>query len=82
MNEKAFPNQLEMIDHVTYREVIKGGMDLRDYFAAKALQGIMNQDPDTLFRVFSKTGQTLSVAVSEMAYTFADAMLKTRKETK
>ncbi len=45
------------------------GMTLRDYFAAKAMQGIMS-DPD----------MTMSAAkVAEWAYMQADAMLEARK---
>jgi hypothetical protein len=46
-----------------------GGMDLRDYFAAKALQGIM-VDPM----------MTMSAdKIADWAYEMADAMLKARE---
>jgi hypothetical protein len=61
---KAFP---------THREE---GMELRDYFAAKALPAVI-ADPDT-----QKTGKLLelpfSVVAASIAYTFADAMMEAR----
>ena len=69
---KAFPNQIEMIDHVTYREVMKGGMELRDYFAAKAMQGI------------SANSNIKNVSNEEFAnacYELADAMMEARNDT-
>ena len=41
------------------------GMTLRDYFAAKAMQGLLAQDKFTV--------------VPELAYEMADAMLKARQ---
>lgn len=59
---KAFPNSKYLDSH-------DNGMDLRDYFAAKALTGLlteanMNYKDD---------------AVAELAYSLADAMMKARK---
>lgn len=75
--EKAFP-AFEVIDQwdkgaEKYRETIApmGGMDLRDYFAAKAMQALipaLYQHP-TLF----------DELVAESAYRYADAMLKARE---
>jgi hypothetical protein len=46
------------------------GMTLRDYFAAKAMQGLLAAD----------TGFTMySVQISELAYKQADAMLEARE---
>jgi hypothetical protein len=47
------------------------GMSLRDYFAAKAMQGIMAADPDEL--VSYKWA-------AERAYKQADAMIKEREK--
>lgn len=58
-NEQAFPTQLHGGD----------GMTLRDYFAAKAMQGIVS-DPDLGMGVAD---------VAEWAYTQADAMMKARE---
>jgi hypothetical protein len=59
---KAFPNP-----HLTNET----GMELRDYFAAQALQGIV--------RTFTEIGDYLPENLSEDAYRIADAMMKERK---
>jgi hypothetical protein len=53
-------------------QTFKEGMTLRDYFAAKAMQGLMGRawgdmDADKLFRTWANS-----------AYKMADAMLKAR----
>ena len=62
----AFPCDLTAYDE----EVVKNiqGMTLRDYFAAKAMQGMLANGESGL--------QTLSQA----AYILADAMLKAREQ--
>lgn len=52
-----------------YNEKVIKGMTLRDYFAAKALQGIMT-DPGVLMG---------ADRIAEWAYAQADAMLEARK---
>jgi hypothetical protein len=47
------------------------GMTLRDYFAAKVLQGLCAVDADH---------RPLASAAAEVAYSFADAMLKEREK--
>ena len=49
------------------------GMTLRDYFAAKAMQGIVSQDGDLCD---SNYGEPSGIAYA--AYHLADAMLKAR----
>lgn len=46
------------------------GMDLRDYFAAKAMQGLVASDPDR--------GPDQVPHIVQSAYIVADAMLKAR----
>lgn len=46
------------------------GMTLRDYFAAKAMQGILACESDTGIPAYD---------IAEFAYAQADAMLKVRK---
>jgi hypothetical protein len=46
------------------------GMTLRDYFAAKAMQGLLANDSDPLFE-----------RVAEWAYDIADEMMKERNKT-
>jgi hypothetical protein len=50
------------------------GMTLRDYFAAKALQGFL-ADP----KPFYDNGEGLPKAYATEAYIYADAMLKARE---
>ena len=58
---KAFP--------VIYNGVHEEGMDLRDYFAAKALQGLLASDTHAPVDTFA-----------EKAYEMADAMMKAREQ--
>ena len=66
MNEPAFPN-----------EGFNGwgspfqGMTLRDYFAAKAMTGLLTAEI---------VGEYSNEHVAEIAYRIADAMLKAREE--
>jgi hypothetical protein len=46
------------------------GMSLRDYFAAKAMQGLVS-DPDLVID---------SAQVAQLAYVYADAMLQAREK--
>lgn len=62
----AFAQQLEC-NRDGY--AVTGGMTLRDYFAAKAMQGIMT-DPDMTMGADK---------IAEWAYMQADAMLKARE---
>jgi hypothetical protein len=60
----AFPS------HGSMGEVTHEGMTLRDYFAAKAMQGLLLDDNGD----FSDRD-----CLAEKAYAFADAMLEVRK---
>jgi len=62
-NEQAFPNP--------HRTDITG-MSLRDYFAAKAMQG-------TLFHIEKILKQDEMQGLANMSYRMADAMLKARE---
>ena len=53
------------------------GMTLRDYFAAKAMLGGINLIPHM---ATPKVDKTIPQIISEMAYEYADAMLKAREE--
>lgn len=55
------------------------GMALRDYFAAKAMQGLF----DFWVAVNSKTtiNDPDAKIIAEMAYEYADAMLKAREQS-
>ena len=69
MNEPAFPGQW---DHGPSGIQSFSGMTLRDYFAAKAMQGILSDPNIAIPR--QKT--------AEWAYGIADAMIKERDEKK
>lgn len=66
----AFPVVVQLSDnHLVRREE---GMTLRDYFAAKALQGMLaNQHP------YQASDEHM---FARDAYTLADAMIRARKE--
>ena len=64
---QAFPNP-------HYNNVY--GMTLRDYFAAKVLQGVMSSVEMGI--VFSKGDKPPSDEIAESCYAMADAMMKTR----
>lgn len=67
-NPQAFPL------NDTQWSIVEKGMDLRDYFAAKAMQGfISTMNPTT-----SMGGAEDHLAVN--SYNIADAMLKTRSK--
>jgi len=63
---KAFPNE----------RLFQQGMDLRDYFAAKALQGLLASS-DVNQERFGATGFVDNLVKS--AYIYADAMMKERE---
>jgi len=65
MNEPAFPGVDDLGDPYT-------GMTLRDYFAAKAMQGFAS--------TLTGTAPVLFDVLSRDAYLMADAMLKARGE--
>lgn len=60
-NEPAFPTHLNLTQ----------GMTLRDYFAAKAMTGLLTAEI---------VGEYSNEHVAEISYRIADAMLKARNE--
>jgi hypothetical protein len=54
--------------------VVAFGMELRDYFAAKAMQGILASDPD------DQGHEDNLKAIAVVSYKMADAMMKARDE--
>lgn len=74
---KAFPIVIDretQIANDTNFAIQEDGMDLRDYFAAKAMQSIITD---------GKLGKTLihndyMKKMAEMSYEYADAMMETR----
>lgn len=75
MNEPAFPTGI--ITDPRNGKIIGGsnGMTLRDYFAAKAMQSILNSDKYVGLIGVNRYEQR----TAEDAYKMADAMLKARE---
>jgi hypothetical protein len=72
----AFPHVADLVQHspnggITTKPITSGGMTLRDYFAAKAIQGML------ACPVQPQSGPDM---YARDAYTIADAMLKAREE--
>lgn len=63
----AFPRS----ESLQYSQHITGGMTLRDYFAAKAIQGMLAENGGG-----ARSNDDLAV----IAYALADAMLKARNQ--
>lgn len=57
----------------------QGGMTLRDYFAAKAMQGLIAHEERAKPLASCNLGD-FDVRVSVCAYRYADAMLKAREQ--
>lgn len=70
--ECAFPVKMDMGDGSRIEGM---GMSLRDYFAAKAMQGILS-NPGQLDNVNKESAEW----VSRDAYLVADAMLRAREK--
>ena len=79
-NPPAFPSGL--IDPSTPEDHVQSlhkGMTLRDYFAAKAMQGLLTIPAETLSESKTDKHERLDSYVSYLAYAMADAMLKARE---
>lgn len=68
--------QPEALEMATFQTIVQGleieGMTLRDYFAAKAMQGLQANPADEVMNMGFD-------AISKYAYEQADAMLEARK---
>ena len=72
---KAFPNTTVKATEPpgTHKKTLDPGMDLRDYFAARAMQVLMH---DTLTK--EQGNQESDIALSYQSYRMADAMIEAR----
>jgi hypothetical protein len=76
----AFPLPSEQAANGRGYRPMHGGMSLRDYFAAKAMNGLVAADAVSRFaHQYSVTAEKAAAAVTKSAYTMADAMLEARK---
>jgi len=78
-NPPAFP--LSFVAHPTEETFIAKGMTLRDYFAAQAMQAMLS-NLEFLVRVSADqdVGDSPKERLSNVAYAYADAMLKARTD--
>lgn len=73
-NPQAFP-----MDYGQHGYRMESGMELRDYFAAKAMQGVLAGDPNVNGRPWNIKDAEFLVS---SFYKLADAMLKERLKQK
>jgi hypothetical protein len=69
---KAFPRQITFNNGITKGAWIDDGMELRDYFAAKAIPSLVKTFENHI---------TTPADVAKLAYQYADAMMEARKDT-
>ncbi len=78
-NLKVHPSKYNWNDE----KVVNEGMDLRDYFANSAMQGIISNADSMreLTRSYERGNKTSSFqeCVSDLAFSYANAMLKQRE---
>ena len=76
---KAFPTPTFSINDEARVTAVggEGGMDLRDYFAAKVMQAIL--PTYDIQDVFENENTQMPIIVAKDAYALADAMLKARE---
>jgi hypothetical protein len=78
---KAFPNCLEEHNKYDHPNDVELGMDLRDYFAARAMQAFLSNE--LIYKAYAKkkNGSTeLEENLSVGSYQIADTMLKAREQ--
>ena len=74
---KAFPTEHPIAGTMGHHA---DGMDLRDYFAAKAMQGMASWDIRTMDKLAKDFGEEPLDYLSNNAYAIADAMMKARSK--
>ena len=78
---KAYPQNEETM-HIDLPLKTQQGMDLRDYFAAKAMQGMVTWTLKDMVKNANAFGEEPVDYLVRNAYSIADAMLEVRKEKK
>ena len=81
-NPPAFPADFKEKTEEDYKITHFMGMTLRDYFAGKAMQGVVADSKGmmALYEIAKENGNHLTIAVAECAYAYAEAMLKEREK--
>ena len=79
------PNNPPAFPTTTFAQKTEGGMTLRDYMAAKAMQGYISArgwHPDFTYPADFNfdAGKRAADAVAVASYQYADAMLKAREQ--
>lgn len=72
LSEDGTPNECASITH--------GGMSLRDYFAAKAMQSTMLNDEEQKYWVQDYSPEEAAQFTAKRAYEYADAMIAERSK--
>lgn len=78
---KAFPSDQKYWKGEVKKHDMHTGMDLRDYFAARIMQGIFS-DAETILSfqaICNESEYTVDKLMSDRSYELADAMLKARE---
>ena len=76
--QKALLIKSEHSDIAKEYEIDQNGMTLRDYFAAKAMQGLI-ASPRLPLPAAHGASDVTDVMVADLSYKIADAMLKARE---
>ena len=74
---KAFPTEHPVAGMMDLKS---DGMDLRDYFAAKAMQGMATWDIKIMDKLAKDFGEDADKYLARNAYAIADAMMKARND--
>jgi hypothetical protein len=82
-NPPAFPHVADVIqmngNTAVMKTLTENGMTLRDYFAAKAMQG-MFANPEDGHENYDLSYDDYTKEIARCAYVMADAMLKAREQ--
>lgn len=79
---KAFPRNIEVHDGLVRRDWVEDGMELRDYFAAKAMQSFINVSIDNLLDMMRAENfeDTIMEFITVVSYRYADQMMEARND--
>jgi hypothetical protein len=78
----VLPNGNNNVDNYGFKIFAYPGMTLLDWFAGKALQGLLSAPSDTISQDSGPNARANPAKASEWAYQQAEAMLKYRENIK